>query len=66
MGKRKVTIEIVEVGQKFGCAAVIRDAKTDSEIVTTNTRPYGYDSSARADAMASVYSQGWIVVDKDY
>lgn len=59
--ERTVTVDTVEVGQAFGCCAVIRDARSGRKIAKTRTRPYGCDAAAMADAEAFATARGWRV-----
>lgn len=61
---KRVTIGIEIVGQAFGCAGVIYDARTGRRLASTErTYPYGDRSAARSGAEALAESKGWTIVD---
>jgi hypothetical protein len=52
--KKHVTIEVKEVGQKFGCKAIIRDGKTRKKLAETRLYPYGFSGAAIDGARAII------------
>lgn len=58
------TVEIQEVGEKFGCIAIIR--KNGSEVVyQTRVYPYGFDGTARREALEEAALRGMVIDDGD-
>ena len=63
---RTVRIEIVEVGQAFGCCAVLRDVRTGRRLaVTDEVRPYGFHANAYRDGERLAEAKGWTVASDD-
>lgn len=61
---RRVKIETREVGQAFGCCAVIRDARTGRKLAETDdVRPYGFTAAAYGDGERLAEQRGWTVVE---
>jgi hypothetical protein len=58
----KVTIKTRNVGQNFGCYGVVAYASNGKVIHKTQTRPYGFDSSARYEAENWALDMGYIPV----
>lgn len=64
--RRTVRIEVVEVGQAFGCCAILRDARTGRRLAETDdVRPYGFRSNAYRDGERMAASNGWTVASDD-
>lgn len=61
---KKVFITVCEVGQKFGCCAMIQEVGTKRMIAeSTIVRPYGFDAAARMDGEALIARHGWSLVE---
>lgn len=61
MNGTQVTITTRNVGQAFGCEAVVRYASNGKTIHTTSVRPFGFDGAAYAAAKAWAERQGYVV-----
>ena len=59
---RQVILEWREVGQRFGCQALVLDVRTRRVLHRTQVRPYGMTSTALGDAQAFAVSKDWEVV----
>lgn len=60
-----VTIHVVEVGQAFGCCAIIRDARGRKIAETDDVRPYGFDGNAYRDGERLCAARGWTVASDE-
>lgn len=60
---KQVKIKVRNVGQVFGCYAVVLDAVTNSKLAETDVKPYGFNGVAYSFAESICRSNGWVIVE---